>query len=92
MYVALFTLCCSLGLSGVSAVRFEEFIGYPFGVANGYNAFPRGDDQVRGVTIPIPFNYFGQTYNFANVSDSNGVPLLLDAEASGCCSCNGCIL
>lgn len=71
MYVALLVLCCSLGILEVSAVKFEEFLGYPFGELYGYSAFPPSVDRVRGVTIPTPFTFFGQIYNFANVSSSN---------------------
>lgn len=71
-HVALLALCCSLGFSVVSAVKFEEFLGYPF-EENGYSAFPPSVDQVRGVTIPTPFTFFGQIYNFINVSNSKGV-------------------
>ena len=68
MHVALLILSCSLGLS---AVKFEEFLGYPFGEVYGYSAFPSGVDQVRGVAISMPFTFFGQIYNFANVSISS---------------------
>ena len=68
VHVALLILSCSLSFSKVSAVNFEEFLGYPFGEVYGYNAFPSGVDQVRGVAIPTPFTFFGQIYNFANVS------------------------
>ena len=54
-------------------MRFEEFLGYPFGEEYGYSAFPPSFDQVGVVAIPIPFNYFGQIYNFTNVSNSIGV-------------------
>lgn len=70
MHVALLVLCCSLGFYRVSAVKFEEFLGYPFGEEYGYSAFPSGVDQVRGVAIPMPFPFFDQIYNFANVSNS----------------------
>lgn len=67
MHVALLILTYSLGFSKVSAVEFEEFLGYPFGEVYGYSQFPSSVDQVRGVTIPMPFTFFGQIYNFANV-------------------------
>ena len=67
-HVALLILSCSLWFPKVSAVKFEEFLGYPFGGVYGYSAFPSGVDQVRGVAIPTPLTFFGQIYNFANVS------------------------
>ena len=69
-HVALLAFCCSLGCSVVFAVKFEEFLGYPFGEEHGYSAFPPSVDLVRGVSIPTLFPYFGQIYNFTNVSNT----------------------
>ena len=63
--ILLLTLC--LTKCG-SAITFEEFVGYPFNESNGYSVFPRGLDLVRGLTIPVPFSYFGRTFSYAHVS------------------------
>ena len=57
---------CSL-YSYADAVKFEEFIGYPFGAEYGYSLFPRGVDLYAGVSTTVPFPYFGRTYSFINV-------------------------
>ena len=64
--VLLLSCLCSL-YSQTDAIKFEEFIGYPFGAEYGYSLFPRGVDLYEGVATTIPFPYFGQKYNFINV-------------------------
>lgn len=66
--VAVLLLSCFCSLyPQADAVKFEEFIGYPFGAEYGYSLFPRGVDLYEGVATAIPFPYFGRKYNFISV-------------------------
>ena len=64
--VLLVSCLCSL-YPVADSIKFEDFIGYPFGEEYGYSLFPRGVDLYEGGAITIPFPYFGQKYNFVNV-------------------------
>lgn len=64
--VLLVSCLCSL-YPVADSIKFEDFIGYPFGAEYGYSLFPRGVDLYEGGPTTIPFPYFGQKYNFVNV-------------------------
>ncbi len=64
---ALLLTLCLMNESG-SAIPFEEFVGHPFDESNGHTAFPRELNLVRGLSIPVPFPYFGRTFSYVHVS------------------------
>ena len=67
---------------GYSYIDSQELDGPPFGLLDlsSVTALPISGDQLESISLPFPWNWYGQQYTMANVS-SNGV-LFFDGEVT----------
>ena len=60
------TLCFFCEQQASARLTLDDF--FPFGVGNGDNLLPDGDDRVANVPLPTEFFFFDRAYTFFGVS------------------------
>ena len=64
--ILLLTLCFFCEQQASARLTVDDF--FPFGVGNGDNLLPDGDDTVANVPFPTEFFFFDRAYTFFGVS------------------------